>query len=253
MRSALLIAQKDLFVLSRDRVALFWVFVFPLSFALFFGAVLESSIERMALAPRDPNAPSGYLRSLPAGVLWGLMTSAATFAVALVSERSRGTLQRLRAAPHSSGAILAGKALACLLACLLVAGLLVSVAIVGFDARIERPFAVIAVAVSAAIGFVGLTMLLGVSGKTEQAVAGAGWAVLLGFAMLGGAMVPSSLMPEWLQDLGTLSPVRWALRALEIALWQDGELGELFRHCAPLLLLGTAGVALAALALRRTA
>lgn len=253
MKAALLIAHKDLIVLSRDRVALFWVVAFPLAFALFFGTVLDGAIERAAGGALPAAGPSGFVRSLPAGVLWGLMSSAATFAVAMVSERTRGTLHRLRAAPTSDAALLAGKALACFATCLLVASLLLAVAVLGFGARIEHPLALGVAVLAAASGFVGITVLLGVLGKSEQAVAGAGWAALLACAMLGGAMVPSSLMPESLQRVGALSPVRWGLSALESALWSEGSLRELLPHCLGLLVLGVLGVSLAGVVLRRTA
>jgi ABC-2 type transport system permease protein len=229
------------------------VVVFPLAFALFFGTVLEGAIERASPGPLPPGQPSGFVRSLPTGVLWGLMSSAATFAVAMVSERTRGTLHRLRAAPTSDGALLAGKALACWVTCLFVAALLVAVAVIGFGARVDRPLALALAVCSAATGFVGITVLLGVTGKSEQSVAGAGWAVLLACAMLGGAMVPTSLMPEWLQRVGEASPVRWGLSALETALFRAGDFGALWRDCLRLALLGVAGIGLAALVLRRTA
>jgi ABC-2 type transport system permease protein len=251
MKSVLLIARKDLVVLARDKLALFWVAGFPLVFAIFFGTVLDGAIER-ATGGQPPSPPSGFVRSLPTGVVWGLISSAATFAVAMVSERTRGTLHRLRAAPTSDAALLGGKALACWVACVAVASLLVAVAVALFGARIEHPFALALAVISAASGFVGITVLLGVTGKSEQSVAGAGWAVLLGFAMLGGAMIPTSLMPVWLQDLGSVSPVRWALVALETALF-GGDPAELAARCLPLLALGGAGLTLASHVLRRTA
>ena len=254
MRIALLIAKKDLTVLSRDKIALFWVVVFPLTFALFFGSVLDGAIDKASGgASAPPGSPSGFLRSLPAAVLWGLMSCAATFAVAMVSERARGTLHRLRAAPSSDTSLLAGKALACFAACVGVALLLTAVAALGFGARVEEPLALAIAVLSTACGFVGITALLGVTGKSEQAVAGAGWAVLLALAMLGGAMVPTSLMPDWLQSAGSLSPVRWGLSALETALWRGGSFADMARHCAALVALGGIGVVSAAFVLRRTA
>lgn len=253
MRTALLIAHKDLKILARDKIALFWVVLFPLGFALFFGSVLDGAIDKASGGAVAPGAPSGFLRSLPAAVLWGLMSCAATFAVAMVSERARGTLHRLRAAPSSDTAILAGKALACFVACLGVAALLICVAAIGFGARVDQPVALALAVTSTASGFVGITVLLGVSGRSEQAVAGAGWAVLLALAMLGGAMVPASLMPDWLERLGAYSPVRWGLVAFETALWQGGESDALARHCLALFALGVAGIVSAAFVLRRTA
>jgi hypothetical protein len=45
MRAALLIALKDVRILLRDRMALFWVFVFPVGFALFFGSIMKAGVD----------------------------------------------------------------------------------------------------------------------------------------------------------------------------------------------------------------
>ena len=45
MRAAWLIARKDLRLLSRDGMALFWVFVFPVGFALFFGSIMKAGVD----------------------------------------------------------------------------------------------------------------------------------------------------------------------------------------------------------------
>ena len=45
MWPAVHIAVKDLRLLARDRVALFWAFGFPVLFALFFGAVMRAGVD----------------------------------------------------------------------------------------------------------------------------------------------------------------------------------------------------------------
>ena len=45
MRAAWLIARKDLRLLLRDGMALFWVFVFPVGFALFFGSIMKAGVD----------------------------------------------------------------------------------------------------------------------------------------------------------------------------------------------------------------
>jgi ABC-2 type transport system permease protein len=45
VRAVYLIAFKDLRLLLRDRMALFWVFVFPIGFALFFGSIMKAGVE----------------------------------------------------------------------------------------------------------------------------------------------------------------------------------------------------------------
>jgi ABC-2 type transport system permease protein len=174
----------------------------------------------------------------PAAVLWGLIGCAACFAISMVTERTQGTFLRLSAAPIRKSAILGGKALACAIACLVVTGTISLIAMLAFGARFERPFAVAITLLSATACFVGITMLLSLLGRTEQSVAGAGWAVLILMAMLGGGMVPLSFMPDWLLAVSDFSPAKWSILALEGATWRHFSYRELALPCG--VLVGTA-------------
>ncbi|HEY6558252.1 MAG TPA: ABC transporter permease [Polyangiaceae bacterium] len=214
-----------------------------------------SEVAARALAPRAAASPqtqrlvssafaekgaprSAYQVVLPAAILWGLMGCAAAFAISLVSERTAGTLLRLRAAPVSRTALLGGKALACFLACALDALLLVCLAHFVLAVPIASVTSLLVAVLCACACFSGITLALSVLGRTEQSVAGAGWATLIVMAMLGGAMVPLSLMPEWLQAVSQISPVRWGILALEGATWREFGSTELLKPCAILLSVG---------------
>lgn len=341
MNAALAIAGKDLRVLLRDKGALFWACVFPLAFALLFGAIYpHSSSARVSVAVEDEDrseasrallgglaglqlvhasdavgrvqrgeavaavrvpkgfstgtplelavdpsrgaeaayveasltraltsgcavpiarrtvagtAPrSGFELAFPAAVLWGLIGCAGAFAAASVAERRSGTHLRLRAAPIRLHTLLLGKLIACIVACAADAALLVLIARVAFGVRIER-FAALPLAIaSCAICFGGITVLLGVLGRTEQAVGGASWATLLLFAMIGGAMVPLSVMPDWMRVLSDASPVKWGIVALEGATFRGLPLREVLPACGVLLLFGSVALLSGAVLQRRT-
>jgi ABC-2 type transport system permease protein len=355
MRTLLTLALKDLRVLVRDRMALFWALGFPVLFALFFGSIMKAGAEldapsvsvalvsesatppdylvRLELAMReaglrvalhsrqdaeravqrgeaalsidvpDPTswqalrigvdparrseasyatavlravlitalakeAPvlppfetrvvtgagrgpaSGFALVFPAMIVWGLLGCAAAFSVALVSERASGTLVRLYAAPLSRVSLVAGKALACALACAASVLLLSAVGVLGLSVAIDDVLKYTVAALAAIACFVGLTQALSVLGNTEQSVAGAGWSTLIVLAMCGGAMVPEVLMPSWLVTLSALSPVRWAIVALEGAMWRASSWAELWAPIASLCALGIATFGLGALVLR---
>ena len=339
MRAAWLIARKDLRLLLRDRMALFWVFVFPVGFALFFGSVMKAGVDAQ-IAPmsvvlvleseepiaesvarslaesgvdtrraslsearravqradaaayvrvqEDPQAPieigidpsrraqsamlqglvlsalmpklsglppiqttrveqevagprSGYEIVLPAMLIWGMIGCVATFAISLASERMTGTLLRLRAAPISRATILGGKSLACALTCAVDLLLLSLLGHLGFGVHIDDGLKYAAVLLACTACFTGLTITLSVIGKTEQAVAGAGWSSLIVLAMLGGAMVPPAVMPEWLLRVSNVSPVKWGIWALEGATWRALEWSELAQPVLMLFALGALG------------
>jgi ABC-2 type transport system permease protein len=187
--------------------------------------------------------------TFPQGVIWGLIGCMMSFGISMVKERTHGTLVRLRMAPLTRAQILGGKALACFLSILVVELMLFAIAW-GFGVRPASIPMLALAGVSAAICFVGFMMLIAGLGKTEETAAGAGWAILMPFSMFGGAMVPTFVMPQWMQSIGYISPIRWALLALEGGVWRNFSLGEMVMPCAILISVGVACFALGTRGLR---
>lgn len=162
-----------------------------------------------------------YDISFPQGIIWGVLGCCASFVISMVVERTGGTLSRLKTAPISRTTILAGKAVACFGSTVVLAIVLFVVGRIFFGV-VPRNLAHLAVSVVfIAIAFVGIMMFLSLLGKTERAVGGVAWGALLGMAMVGGGMVPRMFMPHWMQTLSHISPVRWAILAMEGAVWRD--------------------------------
>ena len=95
-------------------------------------------------------------------------------------------------------------------------------------------------------------MLISVLGKTEQAVAGAGWAILLVMSMTGGGMVPLMAMPEWMFKLGHISAVKWSILAMEGAIWRGFGPAEMAQPIIILLSVGVVGFGVGTYVLSRT-
>jgi ABC-2 type transport system permease protein len=104
----------------------------------------------------------------------------------------------------------------------------------------------------ACAAFVGIMMLLSVLGKTEQAVSGSAWATLLVMSMLGGAAVPLIAMPRWMLTVSNVSPVKWAILALEGATWRGFSPAEMALPCGILLAVGVVTFTLGARLFRTT-
>ncbi len=199
---------------------------------------VEAAPRSGLLALDAARPPSPYAVTFPQGIVWAVLACAATFAVSLVNERTRGTLLRLAVAPLSRLQILLGKALACLLAIMVMQAVLVAVAVLGFEVAPQSwPLLLLALG-STAVGFVGIMTLLAALGRRTHSTAGLSWAVLMVLAVLGGGMLPLFLMPEWLQTIASTSPVAWSLAAIEGAMWRGAGLSELGLPCGALLSLG---------------
>jgi ABC-2 type transport system permease protein len=198
-------------------------------------------ITRRELRAERVGPASAFDVTFPQGMIWGVIGCSLGFALSLVQERTRGTLTRLRAAPLTAGHVLAGKALACLTAISAVEALLFAVGRFGFGVRPSSWWLAGAAALSVAVCFVGIMMLVAVLGKTEQSASGLGWAIMMPLTMLGGGMVPLFAMPAWMQAAGTVSPVKWSILALEGAIWRGFTPAELAVPCAVLLAVGLFG------------
>jgi len=187
--------------------------------------------------------------TFPQGVIWGLIGCMMTFGISLVTERQQGTFVRLQMAPLTRSQILGGKALACFLSIALVEIILFAIAF-NFGVRPTSVAMLIVACVSAAICFVGFMMLIAGLGRTPETAAGSAWAVLMPLAMFGGAMVPTFVMPQWMQGIGYISPVRWAMLAIEGGVWRNFSVAEMAMPCAILISVGLVCFTLGTRALR---
>ncbi len=192
-------------------------------------------LEKLDITIKRDGPRNFYAVSFPQGLLWGILGCTASFGVGIVMERTRGTLRRLRMSPAGPGHILAARTIACLVTLFLISIFMLTFAWLVFKV-VPNSLALLALAVACVgLAFVGLTMLLSNFGRNENSAAGLCWGILTILAMLGGGMVPLNVMPGWMQTLGSVSPVKWGIMAVEGALWRNYTLAEMARPCGFLL------------------
>lgn len=179
------------------------------------------------LAPTKSTSPrSSWETSFPQGVVWGLMGAVMAFAVSLTEERSRGTFIRLNAAPISRGHVLAGKAVACFVVCMIVQLVLLGAGVLIFGVRPTNWAMMLAAMALSALGAIGVVMLIAAAARSEGAAMGMARGVVILLAMIGGGSVPVFFMPPFVQKLSLLSPFRWSQVSIEASLWASYSWGE---------------------------
>ncbi len=199
-----------------------------------------ASIEVVSVV-REGKRPASYFAiSFPQGIAWGLMMCAMTFAMGLVTERTQGTLMRLRVAPISRSLILFGKAGACFVMVVAIQLGLFAVGYLAFGLELGPPLLIAATVFSTAVCFVGIMLLFSVLGRTEKAASGYATAIMLVMMMIGGGMIPLFIMPAWMQAISHVSPVKWAVVALEGSTWRGFELSDLLIPYGVLIATGVA-------------
>lgn len=208
-------------------------------------------IESVPVQATGVHPANSFEITFPQAIIWGLLGVMSTFAVSLVKERRQGTLIRLRVSPMSFAQILAGKGLACFLSCAGVMAILLAVGKLVFNVRLQSPLLLLLAIFSGAFCLVGVMMLLSVMGKTEQAVSGASWGVMITMSMFGGGMIPLFMMPPWMQTASNFSPLKWTVLSIEGAIFRGFTFWEMMTPCAVLIAIGivsfAAGVKLMAI------
>jgi ABC-type multidrug transport system permease subunit len=168
------------------------------------------------------------------------------------TERRQGTLRRLQAAPLSRSQILLGKLLPCL-AISVAQGLFLLGAgklIFGMSWG-PQPWLLVPVVLATSLAAMGLALLVASVARTETQVAIYGTPLILGLALIGGCLIPLSLMPEGVQLYTKLTPHRWALDAYtELLLSAHPNDLKVLQACAVLAGFGVAFIGVAWAALR---
>lgn len=194
-------------------------------------------IDLQAASTDDSKRPRhSFHITFPSAVTWALMGAVMAFSTSLVTERTQGTLMRLTTAPVSKGQILLGKASACFVTAFLAQAALIAVMVAR---AAPQSWLLLAIAMTcAALGFVGLMVLLSVISPTEGGGGGLSRAALLLLAMFGGGSIPLAFMPSWMQTASSASPFKWAVIAIEGAVWRGYSPAEMLIPCGVLLGMG---------------
>jgi ABC-2 type transport system permease protein len=201
-----------------------------------------NKLKKVPILPEEDSKPkSAFELTFPSAVTWGMYGCVITFAISIVSERTKGTLVRLRMSPLSWSEIIAGKGLACFLVSVFLAVVLMLLGRILFGVRVESMAGLVLAILSAAFCYTGLMMALASFGKTERAVSGSAAGIFMPMAMIGGGMIPLLFMPEWMKVVSNISPVKWNIQALEGAIWRGYSLAEMLLPCGVLAGIGLAG------------
>lgn len=164
-------------------------------------------------------------------------------AVSMIEDRASGIIDRLMLTRGGAGALVAGKYLFLTWQGVVQALVVFLVAWLGYQVTFwDAPGAFAVTTLLAATSAAGLAMaIVSVAATRAQALA-TGNAIVLVMSAVGGSMVPRYMMPEWIQDLGAMTPTGWVIDAYQAVLFRDVPSMDLERTW---LLLG--GFSLAAL------
>jgi len=160
--------------------------------------------------------PDSVEQNVPGYTIFGVFFIVQVLATSLLREKQEGTFRRLLAAPLPQSALLLGKLLPYYLVNLLQVVLMFAIGKFAFDMNLgNAPLALVIVTLATAAASTGLGLLVASLGKTPEQIGGLSTLLALTLAAIGGMMVPTFVMPEFMQTLSKISPHAWALSAYQ--------------------------------------
>lgn len=143
----------------------------------------------------------------------------------LVAEREQGSLTRLRMSALSAGQVMAGRALSAMAIATVITAAVYAVGILVFDVEVLGPIGgFVMVCLAQAFFAAGFALFLAGIGRTERQISNLGTFLILMLSFLGGAWLPSFLMPDWLQGVTPALPTFWATDGLAAMTWRGLDL-----------------------------
>ena len=179
-------------------------------------------IEKVTVAG-DVGVPSGVSYYAGAVAMLFLLFSSSVGAISLLEEKEAGLFDRLTYGPGGTRVLVEGK-----FAFLVAQGfaqvtIIFIVAWLGFG--VDLPANVLPWAgttLLSAVAAAGLALAFVLLCRSKQQAQTVANIVVLIVSAVGGSMVPRFLMPQWIQDIGWLTPNTWALEAYNEIFWRGG-------------------------------
>ena len=179
------------------------------------GSAGESPVAFEQTAPANfkvEKFPDSVQQSVPGYTLFGVFFIVQLVATSILREKQEGTFRRLLIAPMPRAALLIGKVLPYYIVNLIQVALMFLVGVLAFNMSLGRdPLALVVVTLAAAAAATGLGLLVAAVGKTPEQIGGISSLLVITLAALGGVMVPTFIMPPFMQTLSKISPHAWAL------------------------------------------
>lgn len=198
--------------------------------------VVNEVVSTTAGAAVTPSS-GGFSQSIPGMATMYVMFAVFPVAVALMTERKQGTLQRMVTMPVARWQILGGKLLARFIMGMLQYGIVFFGGALLFPLIFSNFFgmntavsfgndlpALLLTMVVYTLCITALTLLLTTFLKNEAQAGALTLLLTLTLAPLGGAWWPLEIVPEWMRTLGHISPVAWAMNSYSELIFFNGTL-----------------------------
>jgi ABC-2 type transport system permease protein len=159
-------------------------------------------------------------------------------ALAILTERREGTLNRLLAAPIAPASIILGGAIAGLVLGFIAMTVLVVATTLVSHASWGPPPLVALLLAAAVVAAMGISTIVATLAKTVEQAGGLNAIVALSMAAIGGVFIPLSQAPELMTRVSLITPHAWFLRAIDALSGPAPDVVDILPSVAVLLAMG---------------
>lgn len=178
--------------------------------------------------------PNSTQHNIPAWTIFAMFFMVITLGGNLVKERLSGSFLRLQTIPSAFMLTIWSKMLVFLFVAMTQMVTLFCIGMFVFPLiglpELILPQALIQlfmIAFLSALAAVSYAIVIGTYAKTQEQANGFGAVSIIIFAAIGGIWVPTFIMPDYLQEIGKLSPLYWCLDGFYTLFLKNGSWSEL--------------------------
>ena len=204
--------RYDLRAFFRNRQSRFFTLALPVLFLVIFASIFGGNTVEVAGGRIDTSVY--YVPGIMA--LGVIAASFVNLVISVTAQRESGVLKRRRATPVPATAVIAGRALTAVVTALLIAGVLIGIGWAFFHAHVPArtaPALALTIVVGA-LSFCCLGYALASIIRDEDAAQPVTQAVMLPLYFISGVFVATSHLPNWLDHVATVFPVKHLAAAL---------------------------------------
>lgn len=216
------------------------------------GASLIRILQRIGIKeqPLHGNALNNkYINSVqhnvPAWAIFGMFFIAVPISGNMIREREEGSALRLELIPGAYRFVALGKIIFYTMICMLQFALMVAIGVwilplLDLPALYCGAHAWILIPIAACIGFAATSYgyFVGATFKTSNQAMPFGALSVVILSAMGGVWIPTELLPPLMQKVALISPLHWAMDAVNEVLLRDSNITAILKHLGVLLTFG---------------
>jgi ABC-2 type transport system permease protein len=184
-------------------------------------AVPKMNMKMIPVVEEKQGSP-GLIQAVAGTAVMMLLFGVAAMGAGMLEEKENGTLKRLLYSPINPQYVLLGKVIASTFVSLFQLMVLFGFAAIAFDLDLGKNTpALLLMWFTTAFACAGFGVFLSSIAKSRQQVQMLSTLVVMSMSAIGGSMVPSFLMPEFMQKLSVLSVNYWSIQGFYDIYWRN--------------------------------